>query len=172
MGVPAAPPHALLFTGILFSKKEFFVSARDFLKERFGDIIMESPIIKWDFSEYYQDELGKPIYRKFLFFKNLIPQDGIATIKLVTNEIEKLLSINGKRMVNLDPGYITTAKIVLASTKDYSHRIYLRDGIFAEVTLIYRGGRFVPHINTYKDFQDETYHQVFSLARRLFKFAH
>lgn len=170
MGIPTPPSDALLFIGVLYSKEEYLISAKDLLEKRFGEIIMESPIIKWDFSEYYQDELGKPIYRKFLFFKRCIPQDELSSVKLATNEIEKKLSHDGKRNINLDPGYMTPAKIVLASTKDYSHRIYLRDGIYAEVTLIYKNGKFIPHINTYKDYQDETYHQIFSMARRLFRF--
>lgn len=128
---------------------------------------MEGPKIRWDFSDYYKKELGNEIFRRFIFFKNLIKQESLPDIKLKTNEIEIRLSTNGKRNINLDPGYLTLSKIILASTKDYSHRIYLRDGIFAEVTLLYnkKEGSFVPNINTYKDYTDYRYINLFNLAR-------
>lgn len=169
MGTPRLPEKALLFIGTLFSNEDFYYEARQSLERIFGEAVMEGPKIKWDFSDYYKEELGESIYRRFIFFKQLIQQDYISTIKLITNEIEKDLSSGGKRNINLDPGYLTPAKIVLASTKDYAHRIYLKDGIYAEVTLIFRNGNFVPHINTYKDYQDERYLRLFMIGRRLLK---
>jgi len=161
------PEKALLFTGALFSNEDYYAEARQSLERIFGEAIMESPPIRWDYTDYYKEELGEPLYRRFIFFKKLIEQDSISTIKLITNEIEKNLSTAGKRNINIDPGYLTAAKIVLASTKDYSHRIYLKDGIYAEVTLIFKNSRFVPHINTYRDYQDEKFVNVFMMARKL-----
>lgn len=167
MGIPKTPEKSLLFIGTLFSKNEYYVQAIQSLKKVFGEVIMESPVMKWDFSDYYKEEIGEPIYRRFVFFRNLIEQENLSGIKLTTNDIEKSLSSDGKRNINLDPGYLTPAKIILASTKDYSHRIYLKDGIYGEVTLIFRQGRFVPHINTYRDFQDERYLRLLMIARKL-----
>ncbi|MEW6740237.1 MAG: DUF4416 family protein [Nitrospirota bacterium] len=167
MGSPTPPEKALLFIGTLFSNEDYYIEARQSLERIFGEIVMETPVIRWEFSDYYKDELGEPVYRRFIFFKNLMEQENLSTIKLTTNEIEKNLSSDGKRNINLDPGYLTPAKIVLASTKDYSHRIYLKDGIYAEVTLIFKKGQFIPHINTYKDYQDEKYLRIFMMARRL-----
>lgn len=167
MGSPTSPEKVLLFTGTLFSNEDYYIEARQSLERIFGEIVMETPAIRWEFSDYYKDELGEPIYRRFVFFKNLMEQENLSTIKLTTNEIEKNLSSDGKRNINLDPGYLTPAKIVLASTKDYSHRIYIKDGIYAEVTLIFKKGQFIPHINTYKDYQDEKYLRIFMMARRL-----
>ncbi|MEW6116190.1 MAG: DUF4416 family protein [Nitrospirota bacterium] len=165
---PTPPEKALLLIGTLFSDDASFVKAQQVLEETFGEIIMESPVIPWNFSEHYKQELGEPIYRKFLFFKNLIDQDQLASIKLKTFEIENNLSIDGKRTINIDPGYLTLAKLVLATTKDYSHRLYLGQGVYAEVTLIYnKEGRFVPLPNTYRDFQDERYQKTFLMARML-----
>ncbi len=169
MGIPKSPEKALLFIGTLFSNEDFYFEALNLLRDSFGEIIMESPVFKWDFSDYYTEELGGPIYRRFVFFRNLIQQDMLASIKLVTNDIEMNISSNGKRNINLDPGYLTLSKIVLASTKDYSHRIYLRDGIYAEVTLIFRKGEFVPHLNTYNDYKDERYIKLFLSARNLLR---
>ncbi|WP_333653625.1 DUF4416 family protein [Dissulfurispira sp.] len=167
MRSPTSPEKALLFIGTLFSNEDYYIEARQSLERIFGEIVMETPVIRWEFSDYYKDELGEPVYRRFIFFKNLMEQENLSTIKLTTNEIEKNLSSDGKRNINLDPGYLTPAKIVLASTKDYSHRIYLKDGIYAEVTLIFKKGQFIPHINTYKDYQDEKYLRIFMMARRL-----
>ncbi|BCB96628.1 hypothetical protein JZK55_15500 [Dissulfurispira thermophila] len=171
MGSPTPPDKALLFIGTLFSNEDYYIEAQQSLERIFGEIVMETPAIKWDFSDYYKDELGESIYRRFVFFKKLIHQENLSTIKLITNELEKSLSsdVNGvrRRNINLDPGYLTPAKIVLASTKDYSHRIYLKDGIYAEVTLIFKKGQFIPHINTYRDYQDEKYLRIFMIARKL-----
>jgi len=169
MGIPKSPERALLFIGALFSKEDFYFKALRIIKESFGEIIMEGPMLSWEFSDHYKDELGGPVYRRFVFFRDLIEQDKLTSIKLTTNWIENRLSFDGKRNINLDPGYLTPAKIVLASTKDYSHRIYLKDGIYAEVTLIFRRGKLVPHINTYRDFKDERYLNLFMTARTLLK---
>ncbi len=169
MGKPRIPTKALLFTGILYSNQKWYLKAIEHLEGKFGEIAMYSPPIPWDFSEYYKDELGDNIIRRFVFFKNLIEQEQIAEIKIITNQIETLLASGNKRNVNIDPGYLTLAKIILASTKDYSHRIYLKDGIYAEVSVIYKKNRFLPHINTYKDFQDERYTEIFLSARKLLK---
>lgn len=93
----------------------------------------------------------------------------LADIKIKTNDIEGILSFEGKRRINLDPGYLTLSKIVLASTKDYAHRIYLGEGIFGEITLIYKGGTYEPHMFSYRDYQDESYIKIFMNVRSLYK---
>ncbi len=167
MGKPKKPAPALLFTGLLFTDYDMLEKVRSALAAAFGDIAMESPTFPWNFSDYYREEMGQRIFRRFIFFRNLVGQDALADIKLRTNDIEETFAREGKRAVNIDPGYLTRAKIVLASTKDYSHRIYLRDGIFAEVTLMYGKGKFVPLVNTYRDYRDERYIRVFASARIL-----
>lgn len=166
---PKAPAKALLFTSALFSNEEYLAKARRSLEERVGEIIMESPTSAWAYSVYYEKEMGSPLYRRFLFFRELIEQDGISAVKLATNTIENELSTGKNRNINLDPGYITPAKLVLATTKDYSHRLYLKDGIYAEVTLMYqkRTGRFVPNTNTYRDYADPGNQRIFHIARAL-----
>ncbi len=167
--VPTPPESALLLVGALFSNEDIYLKALHRLEDCFGDMLMESPAIQWDFSEHYKEELGEPIFRRFIFFRGLIEQDRLAGAKLKACEIENSLSANGKRTINLDPGYLTVAKLVLASTKDYSHRIYLTDGIFAEVTLSYSKDkvRYVPFPYTYKDYCDDRYLRLFSIARAL-----
>ncbi|MBF0559057.1 MAG: DUF4416 family protein [Nitrospirae bacterium] len=170
--MPTPPEQALLLVGTLFSRPDIYPKALRCLEECFGEAIMESPMIEWDFSEHYKEELGGPIFRRFIFFRKLIEQDHLSACKLKTCEIENSLSDDGKRTINLDPGYLTVAKLVLASTKDYSHRLYLTDGIFAEVTLSYSKdkGKYTPFSYTYRDYYDERYLRLFSIARSLLIF--
>lgn len=170
MGRIRPTEKTLLFVGALFSNPDYYLEAYKMLEESFGEIVMETPQMKWDFSDHYRDEMGEPIFRRFLFFRNLIQPDQLSKIKITTNDLEKQLSTGANRNINLDPGYLTLAKIVLASTKDYSHRVYLSDGIYAEVTLVFakEQGIFVPNINTYNDYKDDRYIKFFSMARQLF----
>jgi hypothetical protein len=165
------PEPALLFIGTLYSDFTIFNSSKELLKDCFGEILYESLPVPWDYSFHYRNELGSPISRQFIFFKNMLDSDTIADIKLKTIEIEDLLSLNGKRRINLDPGYLTLAKIVLASTKNYSHRIHLKKGIYGEVTLIYysKDGTFKPHLFTYRDYQDKACIDIFMHVRELLK---
>lgn len=163
------PGPALLVVGALFSSEDAYARALPLLEAAFGELGMESATMPWRHSRYYEAEMGGPLLRRFLFFKNLILQDMLAPAKVKTVEIEAALSVEGKRTVNLDPGYLTPAKLVLASNKDYSHRIYLGSGVYAEVTLRYSKGKraYLPLENTYLDFKDPRYQRVFSLARVL-----
>jgi hypothetical protein len=169
MGKIKPPEQSLLFVGTLYSDEKIADSSKELLKKTFGDILFESMPMPWDYSSYYDEELGRPIFRQFLFFKNFIDPGTLADIKLGTNELEENFSSNGKRKINLDPGYLTLSKIVLASTKDYAHRIYLGKGIYAELTLIFKNGAYAPCINTYRDYQDKKYIDIFMTARAMLK---
>ncbi|MBZ0158161.1 MAG: DUF4416 family protein [Alphaproteobacteria bacterium] len=167
MGTPLIRSKALLLAGVLYTQESRYDEALRDLEAHLGGAVMETPPLPWDYSAYYRNEMGAPLYRKFVFFRELIEQDALAPIKLFTNRIEQKFTSEGRRSVNLDPGYLTPAKLVLASTKDFSHRIYLKDGIFAEVTLMYERGKFIPHKNTYRDYIDERFQRYFYLARNL-----
>lgn len=169
MGKVRAAEPVLLFVGTLYSDAGIFDHSKEILEKNFGDILLTSPSIKWDYSSYYKDELGWPLFRQFIFFKNLIDPKILVDIKLKTNEIEDALSSRGKRCINLDPGYLTLSKIILASTKNYAHRIYLGEGIYGEVTLIYKDGTYNPHLYTYRDYQDKMYIDIFMNVREMLK---
>lgn len=158
---------AHLFIGMLYSRAEIFNLAKKILEKTYGDILYISQPVQWDSSIFYRDELGWPIYRQFIFFKNSVDPGTLADIKLETIAIEKSFSSSGKRQINLDPGYITLAKVVLASTKNYSHRIYLGKGIYAEITLIFRKDQnlYMPHLFTYRDYQDKICIDMFMNVR-------
>jgi hypothetical protein len=166
MGVPKEPEKALLFVATLYSNVEYFYKAKELLKDQFGEILFESPQLLWNHTEYYREELGWPIQRRFLCFKLIIDPSMINDIKLYTNTLEERLSIDGKRQINLDPGYVTPSKVVLATTKNYAHRLYLGKGIYAEVTLYYRKGSFRPHEFTYRDYQSPEYIEIFKRMRQ------
>src|SRR3990172_2964210 len=142
MGSPSRPESALLFVGALYRDEAFLAKATEKLGECFGELLLESPSFPWDSSDYYREELGRPLRRRFLFFGNPFTPERLAEIKLQTNGVEQELSEEGKRTINLDPGYLTLAKVVLASTKNYAHRIAIGKGIYAEVMLIYRDGKY------------------------------
>lgn len=171
MGIINPVPPVKLFVGMISNRTTLFDEARLPLVTRFGPVDLESPVYPWTHTTYYEKELGPDLLRQFLFFKQPIPPDALHEIKRFTNEMEQQwvqASPGGNlRRINLDPGYLAPSKIVLATTKDYSHRIYLRDGIYAEVTLVYQGKSFVPLSHTYPDFRSEDYIALFNEARRL-----
>jgi hypothetical protein len=166
---PATP--VILFIGMISGRPALFNEVRQPLIERFGPVESESPVYPWTHTTYYEKEMGPDLKRQFLFFKLPVPPDALPEIKRFTNELEqqwvRITSDGNFRLINLDPGYLAPSKIVLATTKDYSHRIYLRDGIYAEVTLVYQGKSFVPLSHTYPDFRSEEYIELFNEARRL-----
>jgi len=164
------PRRVKLFVGMLSSDIALFDEIKKLLKEIFGSVDLESPVWQWNHTDYYSEEMGTGLKRQFVFFQKLIEPESIAEIKLKTIELEKkYLNKKGGRRINLDPGYLDTAKVVLASTKDYSHRIYLGSGIYGEVTLTYSGSTYQILPYTYPDFRTPEYHDVFKKARRLYR---
>jgi hypothetical protein len=129
-----------------------------------------SPVWPWEHTKYYQKEMGAGLKRQFIFFQNQIQPEDIVKIKLNTIQLEKQhLNDSGGRRINLDPGYLDTAKIVLVTTKDFSHRIYLGNGIYGEVTLIFSGRDYQVLPCTFPDFRTVEYLDVFKKAREIYK---
>jgi hypothetical protein len=125
--------------------------------------------VDFNATDYYAAEMGPKLKRIFLSFARPAALDGIWKTKLRTNRIEKKFSLNGRRTVNIDPGYVDLSKMVLFSTKDYSHRPYLAKGIFAEVTLYYREGTFRTWPWTYPDYRQDSYIDIFNHIREMHK---
>jgi hypothetical protein len=169
MGMPHLFEKPVLFIGVLFRNKQIFDGVLPALQNYFGTIFFQSTLKPWTYSSHYDKELGTPIYRSFVFFEKIIDPSSLSEIKLITNDLEAINSIGGNRMINLDPGYLTLAKVVLASTKNYSHRIYLGRGIYAELALVYKNQQFNSMFYTYNDYKDETYLKMFKKVRELLK---
>ena len=163
------PEEAVIFIASLFSSQEVFNNAAPRLRDLFGRVYYESTPMPWNFSAYYNGELGAPLYRHFMFFENIVDPVFLVDAKLALCEIEKEFSICGNRRINLDPGYMSLAKVVLASRKNYSHRIYLGRGVFCELELFYQEGRYNPLPYTYFDYRDDHFLALFTKARLLLK---
>ena len=138
-------------------------------KERWGDIIAVSPRFDFVETDYYYASMGKPLYKCFWAFGDLIDPGQLAALKRETNawemEYAGCTDIEVARPLNLDPGYITLGKLVLASTKDHAHRVYAGDGIFAEVTLRFRKGSWEAFEWTYPDYRRADYWKFFDTVR-------
>ena len=168
------PPEPVkLICGIIAVSEDALSAAIDKLKDKYGEVDLESEIIPFDFTDYYEKEMGKNLLRKFVSFVKLIDPGALADVKMNTNALEekiaKDLAGRAARLVNLDPGYVTPSKLVLATAKDFSHRIYLRDGIYAEITLVFREGRFAHFEWTFPDYRTEKYKRFFEKVRSLYK---
>ena len=120
----------------------------------FGPTDWVSPRLLFDRTRYYEKEMGWPLYRRFISFRELVRPEEIVGIKLKTNRIEKCFTQDGKRLVNIDPGYIALERLVLATGKNYTHRIPLSNGIYADLTLVFNKGSFRPLAWTYRDYAD------------------
>ena len=152
MGMPRSPGPVKLIAGLLASSDDLLAEARQVLSESFGPLDACSAPSTWDFSSYYRDEMGDIIRRQFISFEKLIAADGLAESKQITNGMEGAWRTSSGRRVNIDPGYIAATKLVLASTKDAAHRVYLSGGIYAEATLHFSNGSFQPYAYSYRDY--------------------
>lgn len=157
-----------LFVGMITQDEILFKEAEEILKARFKEIDLASSIFPFDLTTYYNNEFGKGLKRKFISFKELILEDNIGEIKVFTNDIEGKFLKGGKRRINIDPGYLGVGKVVLASTKDSYHRVYLKDGIYAEVTLYFYKGGFCEFPWTYPDFKKGAYKDFFLNVRKIY----
>ena len=160
------PAPVKLFVGILTARRELLDAAREKLVTRYGAVDCETESMPFAFTDYYEREMGAPLVKKFWSFEKLIQPEFLAKIKYETNVIESGFVVPGAaRPVNLDPGYLTLAKVVLATAKDFPHRIYIGDGIYAEVTLFYEKEKWRANAWTYPDYRQEKYHDFFNRMR-------
>ena len=166
---PIQPDPVKLFIGILYSNEELLQRAKELLQDKYGIIDYESQPFLFTITDYYVPEMGSPIYRIFLSHELLIQPNDISRIKLETNEIEDQLDLDGKRKVNLDPGYMDTCKAVLASAKYNGPKVYLDHGIYADLTLYYEKGAFHPYPWSFPDFKTGQYNRPFLRIRELYK---
>ena len=157
-----------LIVGFIYKKEALLNKTKRLLKRRFGKIDFESQALVFNHTDYYRDEIGEPLQRKFISFQKLITPTDISVIKAITNRLENKLSEESRRLINIDPGYIDLAKLILASTKDFRHRIYLDKGIFAEITLFYQNNTFQPWEWTYPDYRTAEYIAIFNKIRKIY----
>lgn len=145
--------EAKLFCGIMYSDSGVYEKAIEELARRFGNIGATGEEYDFSFTDYYLKEFGSNLKKRFVVFKNLIERENLADIKLLTCEIEKSFARGGRRIVNIDPGYITLNNVVVASTKELPHRVYLGKGIFADVQLILKRSEAITSSHTFADYE-------------------
>ncbi|MCE5327004.1 MAG: DUF4416 family protein [Planctomycetaceae bacterium] len=208
MALPAQPAPVKLVCGMISARAELFELATAEMVKHFGAVDLSSETFPFDLTHYYDQQMGSPLFRKFVSFERLADPGVLAEAKLLTNEIEAQfaatsathnsvvrvsdasvgtdLQEHGRdaratrqehgrdahatqlaRPINLDVGYVALSKLVLASMKPFSHRIYLRDGVYGEVTLLYRSARWEALEWTFPDFASGRYDAFLNEARRL-----
>jgi hypothetical protein len=176
MAIPLRHVPVKLIVGLISSEPSRFIAAGHILEKKFGRIDEETLSLDFSHTRYYEEEFGKNLKRKFLSFKKLIPVKRNYAIKLYTNKIEKRLSRNNgrtiygerSRTINIDPGYISPAKLVLFTTKNRSHRIYLDKGIYGDLELQFIKKSFHPLEWTYPDYRTREYIDFFNSVRALY----
>jgi len=171
MGEIKPPSLVKLIVSMISAREDLFKKAKEEMEQKFGPVDFQSPLLPFTYTRYYEDEMGKNLKRKFFSFFSLIDPEEIAEVKLFTNELEQsfLYPNSKRRCINIDPGYLSSSKLVLVTTKNYAHRIYLGKGIYAEVTLRYEGKGFKPWEWTYPDYRSEAYLQIFQEIRKIYR---
>lgn len=170
MGEINTPKSVLLLIAVSSRYDDALAWTRERTVAEYGPIRAASDAFDFTETDYYQATMGTELKKQFLVFDQLIDPGNLAQIKHATNALEELYAEQHdhpeSRPLNLDPGYLTLAKLVLASTKDHAHRIYMSEGIFAEVTLNYRKRAWQPSDWTYPDYQREDFQQFFTDCRQ------
>lgn len=163
------PAKVKIFFGFIFQDESLFEEAAAEIVAGYGPIDTQSLLMDFTFTDYYGDEMGSGLKRKFVSLEELFSPEDIVAIKDFAIDLERRYAVEGKRRINIDPGYLTLAKVVLSTTKDFAHRIYLRDGIFAEVTLLYKDKKFVSLPWTFPDYKTSQYQTYFYTLRDTYK---
>jgi len=167
MGTVRIPRDVMLFCSIIY--RDRYERALAMLEDAFSKSCFESPCLAFDYTSYYEKEMGYPLRRTIVAFEKLVARDALPEIKLRTNAMEDACIEDGKRSINLDPGYLSLENVCLATTKPYSHRIYITQGIWAEVTLFYKDGSYQAFPWTYPDYASDELKQIFNSLRAIYK---
>lgn len=152
MSTPRQPDPARLVISVFMNQKELFDDLLPVLTSAFGPVEHLSTWFDFDYTDYYKKEMGSPLFRRMISFADPIAQEDLAAIKEKTNAMEKTWEAGGRRNLNIDPGYLLMSRFVLATGKDYSHRICIGRCIYAEVTLMFKKGGFTSLPWTYPDY--------------------
>lgn len=169
MSAPKQADDVKLLVSVFSSEERLLEEVMRELQAMCGAVDWMSPPLFFDRTRYYEKEMGWPLHRRFLSFEKLIRPESLVEIKLETNELEKRYLREGKRRVNIDPGYIALERLVLATGKNYTHRVYLSKGIYADLTLVFHQGSFQTLAWTYRDYGDPVIIGCFNEAREHYK---
>lgn len=170
MSRPSAPEEAMLVMGVIMSDSKLFRQVYNDLEKKWGRGIYLSRWFDFSHTDYYNHEMGENLKRRLVLFRQSVNQEKTKEIKKIAWQLEKKYSVHGRRIVNLDPGLLTSDKFILLTGKNYSHRIYLGEGVFADLTLVYRNGSFGDFDWTYGDYKDETLKDYLLKSRKYLEF--
>ena len=168
MGLAKEHRPVKLIVGMFTAQEGLFETARMELSQSYGSVDHLSPVWPFDFTDYYAEEFGQNLLRQLLSFAELMDPARLPKTKLDTNDLEQRLAEDSRRQINLDPGYIDLSKLVLATTKNDQHRIYLGQGIYGEVTLRFTSKSFRPWDWTYPDYRTDHYISFFNDVRQTY----
>lgn len=166
----AEPTPAKLVVGVIFAQQPVFEAALGRLVDCLGEVDVLGARLAFDQTDYYAPEMGPGLWRRLATFRDLIDPGTLGPIKRRTAMIEAEFATRGRRQVNLDPGYVTLERLVLATGKNFVHRIYLGQGVYADLTLIFERGRFRPLPWTYPDYAGEELRSQMEMIRRKLKY--
>ncbi|MEA4858800.1 DUF4416 family protein [Solidesulfovibrio sp.] len=171
MSTPREPLPAKLVCSVLSAAlPELWPGIVAALEERFGPAEVACPVMPFDRTDYYDAELGTPLSRRLLAFARLLPQGGLAAAKRFTNALEaRFARPDGRRRVNLDPGLLTQERLVLATGKNFTHRVYLGQGIFGDLTLVFRAGSWQTLPWTFPDYAAPDMRDILTDIRRRYR---
>lgn len=168
MGELVTQKPVKMIVSVIFKEEVQAERAEEKLKKLFGPIEEVQRVFDFDKTDYYYEEFGRPLKRKLISFKKLLDRKRVPGAKLATNRLEDAFKLEGKRTVNIDPGYVTEAKLVLLTTKDYTHRVHVGRNIFAESTLFFQDGEFRSWPWTYPDYASRELKDFFFEVRELY----
>ena len=169
MSKPQPPPPGKLIFGLIYRESTSARSCWEELELLGGPWDFISAVTAFHFTGYYEKEMGTSLFRRWGCSRRLVSQDQLAAIKLKTNELETRWEVEGRRRVNVDPGILSAERLVLATGKNYIHRIYLGSGVYGDLTLIYSKGSYRPLPWTYPDYQVPETIAMFNILRKRYR---
>ncbi len=168
MGKIKPYPPVKLIAAVTVSQLSLWQDLKPLLESRFSPIDTALDWFDFTFTDYYREEMGADLKKRMISFQKLIPAEELPAIKIFSNQLEERFKQAGRRRVNIDPGYICQAKLILATTKDFIHRIYLGSGIFGDLHLRLRHGKYEPLEWTYPDYQQPQVLAYFTKVRDVY----
>lgn len=169
MGIASDFPKVQLFAGFIYQQTETYEHVVNQMESQFSAVDVVSPEIDFDKTTYYEQEMGSPLVKRFVAFTNLIAPDELPAIKIFCNQMENTQSVAGSRRINIDPGYLSNANVVIATTKNYYHRIPLTGGIYAHMEYVFKKNRVETLPWTYPDFRSDDYIAFFKELREIYR---
>jgi Domain of unknown function (DUF4416) len=166
---PFAP--AKLIVGVIYSLDAAVTGTEEALQASYGPVDFKSAAFRFDQTDYYDQQMGRGLSRLFLSFSRLVPPESLSSIKVCTNSLEKEIRkslAREERVVNIDPGILTASALIMATAKDFAHRIPLSNGIYAHLELLFsrKAARLLPW--SYPDFRQEGYQRYFLEVRQAY----